>query len=80
MPRRATQQEKDSNMSEKHANVSPGEPVADRGVVTFVYVLETGITGEVIGSHPAGGVRLRYQDGTESPEKYIPWEQVRMVE
>ena len=38
--------------------------------------IETGRIGGVIGSHPEGGVRLLFDDGTDSGEQYLPWDQV----
>lgn len=43
-------------------------------------VMATGKRGDIIGSHPVGGVHLRYQDGTESSREYIQWSQIRLVD
>lgn len=66
-------------MKKKQTDAALVEPIVGRVVVSAV-VLATGQKGVIIGSHPVGGVRLQYNDGTESPEEYTPWEQVRIVD
>ena len=42
-----------------------------------VLVLATKRQGTIIGSHPTGGVQIRYEDGSDSGPYYIPWSDVR---
>lgn len=42
-------------------------------------VVATGRHGEIIGSHPIGGVRLLFDDGSDSGPEYLPWSAIVMI-